>query len=67
MWHVVDWNANGTHLAMFRRLDEGGGYLLAAYNLAVMLALGAFLGLLMHRVGMMMSRGRNGGGDQSDS
>lgn len=50
VWHVIDWHSRGMYLEMFQWLLTNGGYITVAYNLGLMLALGAALGLLMEKI-----------------
>ncbi len=49
-WHVIDWHSRGMYLEMFKWLLTGEGYITVLYNLGLMLALGAALGLLMEKI-----------------
>lgn len=50
VWHVIDWHSRGMYLEMFQWLLTNGGYITVVYNLGLMLALGAALGLLMEKI-----------------
>lgn len=58
VWHAVLWHLNGMYLEMFVWLQAGKGYLTVVYNLGLMLALGATLGLLMERIAELTGYGR---------
>jgi len=57
VWHMASWYSNGMHMQMFQWPDSGRGLLTALYNLAVMLAAGIMLGVLMDRIGNLFKRG----------
>ncbi len=50
VWHVIDWHSRGTYLEMFKWSQAGRGYLVALYNLGLMLILGGLLGFLMSKI-----------------
>ncbi len=50
VWHVIDWHSRGMYLEMFKWLLTGEGYITVLYNLGLMLALGAALGLLTEKI-----------------
>jgi hypothetical protein len=57
VWHAVLWHLNGMYLEMFGWLETGKGYLTVIYNLGLMLALGAALGLLMEKIADLIGYG----------
>ena len=48
--HAVRWHTTGMYLEMFGWLETGKGYITVLYNLGIMLALGAGLGLLLENI-----------------
>ncbi len=50
IWHTAYWHASGEHRRMFEESEMGMQILTAVYNLGLVLATGASIGLLMLRV-----------------
>lgn len=49
-WHAVQWHATGMYAEMFHWIETDRGYITVAYNLGLMLLVGAALGLLMTKI-----------------
>ena len=50
IWHVIHWHSTGMYLEMSGWIGTEKAYITVAYNLGLMLLLGAVLGFLMEKI-----------------
>lgn len=50
IWHAVQWHSTGMYLEMLNWAGTDKAYITVAYNLGLMLVLGAVLGFLMEKI-----------------